>query len=75
MATRVWGLSKKEADYRPARQPDVRCDHCTYMFPRTAFGGCRLVRGTIPRHHRDTTATAFGELCGKGDLPICRDSA
>ena len=47
MATRVWGLSKKEADYRPARQPDVRCDQCAYMFPRTAFGGCRLVRGVI----------------------------
>ena len=27
MATRVWGLSKKEVDYRPARQPEVRCDH------------------------------------------------
>ena len=47
MATRVWGLSKKAANYRPAPKPDVRCDVCKYMFPRLPFGGCRLVRGVI----------------------------
>jgi hypothetical protein len=47
MATRVWGLSKKGAHYRPAPQPEVRCDHCKFMFPPLALGGCRLVRGLI----------------------------
>jgi len=47
MATRVWGLSKKVANYRPAPRPEVRCDHCKYMFPPVALGGCRLVRGPI----------------------------
>jgi hypothetical protein len=43
----VWGLSKKQARYRPAPEPDVRCDRCKYMFPPLALGGCRLVRGPI----------------------------
>jgi hypothetical protein len=47
MATRVWGLSKKRANYRPAPQAEVRCDRCEYMFPPLALGGCRLVRGLI----------------------------
>jgi hypothetical protein len=47
MATRVWGLSKKAANYRPAPQADLRCDHCVYMFPPMALGGCSLVRGMI----------------------------
>jgi hypothetical protein len=29
----------------------------------------------IPRHHRNTTATAFGDNYGRRDTPICRDSA
>ena len=33
MATRVWGLSKKNANYRPAPQAEVRCDRCKYMLP------------------------------------------
>jgi len=45
--TRVWSLSKATANYGPARQPEVRCDRCMYMFPRLALGGCRLVRGVI----------------------------
>ena len=45
--TRIWGLSKREAHYRPASAPAVQCDHCKYMFPRLALGGCRLVRGPI----------------------------
>jgi hypothetical protein len=45
--TTVWGLSKKKANYRPAPQAEVRCDHCVYMFPRLALGGCHLVRGLI----------------------------
>jgi hypothetical protein len=44
---RIWGLSKKRAHYRPAPTPEVRCDHCKYMFPPLAVGGCRLVRGLI----------------------------
>lgn len=43
----IWQLSKKDASYGPASTPDVRCDHCRYMFPPLAFGGCRLVRGVI----------------------------
>ena len=45
--TRIWGLSKKEANYGPAPTPEVRCDRCKYMFPRLAIGGCRFVRGAI----------------------------
>jgi hypothetical protein len=44
---RIWGLSKKEANYRPAPSPEVRCDRCKYMFPPLALGGCRFVRGVI----------------------------
>lgn len=44
---KVWGLSKKAANYGPAPAPAARCDHCKYMFPRVAIGGCRLVRGVI----------------------------
>ncbi len=47
MTARMWGLSKKKANYRPAPSPDVRCDRCKYMFPPFALGGCRLVRGLI----------------------------
>jgi hypothetical protein len=42
MTVTIWGLSKRAANYRPASSPEVRCDHCKYMFPRLAFGGCRL---------------------------------
>ena len=45
---RIWGLSKKAANYQqPAPAPDVRCEHCKFMFPPLALGGCRLVRGVI----------------------------
>jgi hypothetical protein len=47
MARRVWGLSKKQANYRPAPKPELRCHGCKYMFPPLALGGCRLVRGLI----------------------------
>ena len=48
MATAVWGLSKKSANYRRAPgPPEVRCDRCKYMFPALPLGGCRLVRGLI----------------------------
>jgi hypothetical protein len=43
----VWGLSKKAAHYRPAQDADARCEHCKYMFPPLAIGGCRFVRGVI----------------------------
>ena len=45
--TKIWGLSKRGAEYGPAPTPDVRCDKCKYMFPPLALGGCRLVRGVI----------------------------
>ena len=45
--TRIWGLSKKDANYGAAPTPEVRCDRCKYMFPPIALGGCRLVRGVI----------------------------
>jgi hypothetical protein len=47
MAQRVWGLSKKQANYRPAPEPGRRCDRCRYTFPSLGLGGCRLVRGLI----------------------------
>jgi len=45
--TEIWGLSKKDANYRPASATELRCDHCKFMFPRVGVGGCRLVRGLI----------------------------
>jgi hypothetical protein len=45
--TRIWGLSKRDANYGPAASPEVRCDRCKYMFPPVSLGGCRLVRGVI----------------------------
>jgi hypothetical protein len=47
MTGRMWGFSKKAANYRPAPGPEVRCERCKYMFPPLALGGCRLVRGVI----------------------------
>ncbi|HWC70486.1 MAG TPA: hypothetical protein VG993_04910 [Actinomycetota bacterium] len=49
---KVQGLSKSEANYRPAPKPTVRCAECKFMFPRLAIGGCRYVRGVI--HAGDT---------------------
>ncbi len=47
MRVRIWGLSKKAANYRPAPKPEIRCDACMYMFPPLPLGGCRLVRGLV----------------------------
>jgi hypothetical protein len=44
---KIWSLSKKDAHYGPAPAQDVRCDHCKFMFPPLALGGCRFVRGVI----------------------------
>lgn len=44
---KVWGLSKKAANYQQAASTDKRCDHCKFMFPPLILGGCRLVRGLI----------------------------
>ena len=62
--TKIWGLSKRDAEYGSAPTPNVRCDKCKYMFPPLSLGGCRLVRGVIsgsssckefvPRHPADT---------------------
>jgi hypothetical protein len=32
MLATVWGLSKNNANHRPAPQADLRCNHCVYMF-------------------------------------------
>jgi hypothetical protein len=47
MPAKIWGLSKRAANYRPAPRPEVRCDACKYMFPPLAIGTCKLVRGVI----------------------------
>ena len=67
---RIWGLSKTQANYRPAPRREVRCARCEYMFPPLAVGGCRLVRGPIrgtatcdqapPRPHRYIEETEPG---------------
>ena len=44
---RIWGLSKRQANYRSARGPEVSCRSCKFMFPPLAIGGCRYVRGVI----------------------------
>ena len=31
----TWGLTKEQAGYKPAPKPEVRCDACEFMFPRT----------------------------------------
>ena len=43
----IWELSKKDARYRPAPKPEVRCDACAFMFPKLAVGSCKFVRGVI----------------------------
>ena len=43
----VWGLSKKQANYRDAPSPAVQCKVCKFMFPPLAVGSCRFVRGVI----------------------------
>ena len=49
---KVQGLSKEQANYRKAPQPQVSCSRCKFMFPRLSIGGCRYVRGVI--HAGDT---------------------
>ena len=44
---KVWGLSKKQANYRPAPKPAVQCRVCTFMFPPLGIGSCKYVRGVI----------------------------
>jgi len=68
MARRVWGLSKKKANYQPAPEPRLRCDRCTYMFPPLALGGCRLVRGLIQASATcdEFTARRAPGLAGEG---------
>ena len=47
MAEKMWGLSKEQVSYRPAPRDRVRCDACRFMFPKTAIGSCKIVRGAI----------------------------
>ena len=58
---RIWGLSKKAANYRQAPRQEVRCDACRFRFPKLAVGGCRYVRGAISAHYTcDQFALARG---------------
>lgn len=47
MSEKIWGLSKKDVNYRPATGPAARCDACRYMFPKLPVGACKIVRGSI----------------------------
>jgi hypothetical protein len=47
MAPKTWGLSKQQANYRPAPRPEVECRVCQWMFPRLTRGSCKYVRGVI----------------------------
>jgi hypothetical protein len=60
---KVQGLSKSEANYRPAPTSSVRCGECRFMFPRLAVGGCRYVRGVI--HKSDTCDEFMPRRAGK----------
>ena len=35
----VQGLSKEQANYRPAENPKFSCRECSFMFPRLSIGG------------------------------------
>jgi hypothetical protein len=48
---KVWGLSKADADYGPSPSPGYECRNCRYMFPKTAIGTCKLVRGSIKANY------------------------
>ena len=52
----VQGLSKQQANYRPAETPKFSCHECAFMFPRLSIGGCRYVRGVI---HADDVCDEF----------------
>jgi hypothetical protein len=47
MATEIWSLSKRQANYRASSDPQLSCARCRFMFPPLAVGGCRLIRGII----------------------------
>lgn len=53
---KVQGLSKAQANYRPAENEKFSCGACVFMFPRLSSGGCRYVRGVI---HRTDTCDEF----------------
>jgi len=69
---RIWGLSKTQANYRPAPTREVRCARCKYMFPPLALGGCRLVRdrSEAPQHATNSLlAMASPTPCFHSRLP------
>ncbi len=39
MRAKIWGLSKRAANYRSASKPEVRCDACKYMFRPSSLEG------------------------------------
>ena len=63
---KTWGLTKEQAGYRPAPKPEVRCDHCEFMFPRTSRGTCKYVRGLIKASY---TCNEFSPREGSARFP------
>ena len=47
MEPKTWSLTREQAGYRPAPQPQISCRQCLWMFPRLAYGSCKYVRGVI----------------------------
>ena len=69
----TWGLTKEQAGYKPAPKPEVRCDACEFMFPRTSTGTCKYVRERArlriaPRRRvRRRTTRQLGEFLARID--------
>jgi hypothetical protein len=59
---KVQGVSKSEANYRPAKNASARCGECKFMWPRLSIGGCRYVRGVI---HAEDVCDLFAPASGK----------
>lgn len=67
---RTWGLTKEQAGYKPAPKPEVRCDRCELMFPRTSIGTCKYVRGhTVPYRMTLGAPLPLGSPRADGERP------
>jgi hypothetical protein len=63
---KTWGLSREQAGYKLAPKPEVRCDRCEFMFPRTSIGTCKYVRGLIDASY---TCNEFSPRKGSAGTP------
>ncbi len=63
---KTWGLSREQAGYKLATKPEVRCDRCEFMFPRTSIGTCKYVRGLIDASY---TCNEFSPRKGSAGTP------